>query len=221
MHEPSWSNFRGHDHLHSWLSVPLIASGHYLGLLSIGHTHANRFTPDHLRRAELLAIPAAAAIQNSRLYERAAICGEELEKRVKDLRQTQAALVESEEERRVSEEKFQKVFRSSPVPFSITTAAEGRFVDVNTAFEQRYGYSRRELLGRTTHELRMWEDPQDRALMLAQLERGPVRNVKTRLRTKSGDIKITVYSADKVDYDGRPCILAASADVLEHQRSSN
>src|ERR1700730_11513436 len=175
--EESWPTFEGHAHLRSWLSVPLVASERYLGFLSVGHTEPNRFTQDHVRRAELLAIPAAAAIQNSRFYERAEIYGEELERRIEDLRQAQAALLQSEEGRRSSEEKFQKVFRSSPIPFSITTLAEGRFLDVNAAFEHRYGYSRAEGLGRTVHELRMWEDPSDRALMVTQLQRGPIRSV--------------------------------------------
>jgi PAS domain S-box-containing protein len=203
------------------LSVPLVAAGQYLGFLSVGHVEPNRFTQDHLRRAELLAIPAAAAIQNSRLYERAAIYGEELERRVKDLRQAQTALLQSEEGRRISEEKFQKVFRASPIPFSITTFAEGRFVDVNAAFERRYGYSRKEVLGHTAHELRIWEDPQDRALMIAQLQRGPVRNVITRLRTKSGEIKTSFYSADRVQIENEACILAVSEDVPENTRPSN
>jgi PAS domain S-box-containing protein len=38
---------------------------------------------------------------------------------------------------------------------SITALKEGRFVDVNAAFERRYGYSREELLGRTVHDLGM------------------------------------------------------------------
>ncbi len=220
--EESWQTFDGHAHLHSWLSVPLVASGQYLGFLSVGHTEPNSFTQDHLRRAELLAIPTAAAIQNSRLYERAAIYGEQLEKRIGDLRQAHAALVQSEEGRRVSEDKFQKVFRSSPVPFSITTVAEGRFLDVNAAFELRYGYSRAEVLGRTVHELRIWEDPSDRKLMIAQLQRGPIRNVITRLRTKSGEIKTTAYSADKIQFEGQTCVLAVSEDLPEYeQRSSN
>lgn len=217
----SWSTFEGHAHFRSWLSVPLIASGQYLGFLSVSHTEPNRFTQDHLRRAELLAIPAAAAIQNSRLYERAAIYGEELERQGKDLRQIQAALLESEEGRRISEEKFQRVFSSSPIPFSITTLAEGRFLDVNAAFEQRYGYSRKEVLGHTVNELRIWEDPKDRAFMIAQLQRGPVRNVITRLRTKSGAIRITAYSADKVQFGGQICVLAVSEDLPENKPLSN
>jgi PAS domain S-box-containing protein len=219
--EESWSTFEAHADLHSWLSVPLVASGQYLGFLSVGHTEANRFTEDHLRRAELLAIPAAVAIQNSRLYERAAIYGEELERRVKDLCQTQAALMQSEEARRISEERFQKAFRSSPIPFSITTVGEGRFLDVNAAFEQCYGYSRKEVLGHTVHELRIWEDPADRVLMVAQLQRGPIRSVITRLRTKSGEIKITAYSADKIQFDGQTCVLAVSESLPENDRLNN
>ena len=168
-----------------------------------------------------MAIPAAAAIQNSRLYERAAIYGEELEKRIEDLRRAQAALVQSEEGRRLLEDRFQKVFRSSPVPFSITTVADGRFVDLNAAFECRYGYSRAEVLGRTVHELRIWEDPSDRALLVAQLQRGPIRNVVTRLRTKSGQIKTTTYSADKIQFDGQTCILAVSEDLPNPERHAS
>lgn len=220
--EKEWPSFKGHTNIRSWLCVPLVASKQTLGLLSVGHTQPNTFTQDHLRRTELLAIPAAAAIQNSRLYERAEIYGSELQRRLTDLRQTERALEQSEEGRRVSEDKFQKVFRSSPIPFSITTVNEGRFVDVNAAFERRYGYSRAEVLGRTVGELGIWEDPKDRALMIAQLQqRGPIRNAITRLRTKSGEIKTTAYSADKIQFDGQSCILAVSEDLPGDDKSFN
>jgi PAS domain S-box-containing protein len=221
-HEKEWPSFKGHASIRSWLSVPLVASKQTLGLLSVGHTQPNTLTRDHLRRTELLAIPAAAAIQNSRLYERAEIYASELQRRLTDLRHTEKALEHSEDERRMSEDKFQKVFRSSPIPFSITTLNEGRFVDVNAAFERRYGYSRAEVIGRTVGELGIWENPKDRALMIAQLQqRGPIRNVITRLRTKSGEIKTTAYSADKIQFDGQSCILAVSEDLPDNDKYLN
>ncbi len=220
--EKEWPSFKGHTDIRSWLCVPLVASQQTLGLLSVGHTQPNTFTQDHLRRTQLLAIPAAAAIQNSRLYERAEIFGSELQRRLTDLRQTEKALEQSEEGRRVSEDKFQKVFRSSPIPFSITTVNEGRFVDVNTAFERRYGYSRAEVIGRTVSELRIWEDPKDRVLMIAQLQQqGPIRNIITRLRTKSGEVKTTAYSADKIQFDGQSCVLAVSEDLPNDDKRLN
>lgn len=226
--EKDWRTFNGHAHLRSWLSVPLKASDEYLGFLSIGHTDPNRYTPDHLRRAELLSIPAAAAIQNARLYSTADLYASELQKRLVDLQEAETALAETalaevHEKPGASSDKFEKVFRSSPSPFSITTLREGRFVDVNAAFERRYGYSRSEVLGRTVHELHMWCDPADRMFMTEQLRQGvAVRNKITWLRMKSGEIKLTVYSADRIHFNGQPCVLAVSEDLPEFdQRKAN
>jgi PAS domain S-box-containing protein len=213
--EPDWASFTGHRELRSWLSVPLVAAEQYLGFLSVGHSEPNYLTPEHLRRAQLLAIPAAVAIQNARLFATADIYGSELEKRLADLQAVERALNQSESERRVSEEKFQKIFHASPISFSITTFEEGRFLEVNAAFERRYGYSRQELIGNTAHELRLWSDQQDRALLLSQLRQGrPARQIITRLRAKSGEIKLTAYSADRIQFDGQNCIFAVSEDLL-------
>ncbi|HEV2398765.1 MAG TPA: PAS domain S-box protein [Candidatus Sulfotelmatobacter sp.] len=215
-----WESFPGHKRFRSWLCVPLLASDDFLGFLSVGHIEPNKFTEDHLRRAELLAIPAAVAIQNARLYSTAEIYGSELEKRLADLGSAQRALDESEQGRRVSEEKFEKIFYSSPIAFSITTLEEGRFLEINQAFEVRYGYTRREILGHTVHELRMWEDPGDRRLLVAQLKRsGPIRNVVTRLRAKCGEVKLTAFSADRIQFDGQSCILAVSGDVHQDPKT--
>ena len=218
-HEPDWHTFTGHTHLRSWLCVPLVASQHTLGLLSVGHNQPDSFTREDLRRAQLLAIPAAVAIQNSRLYECASIYGSELEKRIHDLHAAKKALEQSEESRKISEDKFQKVFRSSPVAFSITTVSEGRFLDVNTAFEKRYGYSRADLIGHTVHELRIWQNPEDRTLMIGQLQKdGPIRSVVAPLRTKSGEIKITTVCADRIQFDGQACLLATSEDLPQYKQ---
>ena len=214
--EEDWQAFKGHTHLRSWLSVPLKACDEYLGFLSIGHTDPNRYTADHLRRAELLSIPAAAAIQNARLYSTADMYASELQKRLVDLQEAETALAEVQGDRLSSMDKFEKVFRSSPIPFTTTTLREGRFVDVNAAFERRYGYSREEVLGRTVHELHIWCDSADRMFMTEQLRQGvAVRNKITWLRTKSGEVKLTAYSADRIHFDGPPCVLEVSEDLPE------
>ncbi|MBS1852787.1 MAG: PAS domain S-box protein [Acidobacteria bacterium] len=90
--ESQWVPFKDHADLRSWICVPLIAADRLVGLLSMGHTEPNALSEGHVRIAELLAIPAAAAIQNARLYERAEIYAEELERRLSDLREAQTAL---------------------------------------------------------------------------------------------------------------------------------
>jgi PAS domain S-box-containing protein len=90
--DPEWRALEGASQLCSWLGVPLIASHQTLGILSVGHSEPNCFTPEHLRLTKSLAVPAAAAIQNARLYECAKIYGSELEKRTVDLQEAQSAL---------------------------------------------------------------------------------------------------------------------------------
>jgi PAS domain S-box-containing protein len=92
--ETGWAAFKGFSHLRSWLCVPLVASQQVLGLLSLGDTHTQAFTQEHLRLAKSLAIPAAVAIQNARLYEQAEIFRAELELRLADLEQAQKELRE-------------------------------------------------------------------------------------------------------------------------------
>jgi PAS domain S-box-containing protein len=97
--EQEWRALRGSGQLRSWLCVPLVASCRTLGLLSLGHPAPGNFTREHLRLAKSVAIPAAAAIQNARLYECAKIYGAELEKRTSDLQEAQSALQRFKSER--------------------------------------------------------------------------------------------------------------------------
>jgi PAS domain S-box-containing protein len=92
--EAGWTAFKGFSHLRSWLCVPLIASQQVLGLLSLGDSQPHAFTQEHLRLAKSLAIPAAVAIQNARLYEQAEIFRGELEQRLVDLEQAEKVLRE-------------------------------------------------------------------------------------------------------------------------------
>lgn len=214
--ESEWFDFKGYAHMRSWLCVPLVASQQVLGLLSLGDARPCFFTTEHLRLAKSLAIPAAVAIQNARLYERAEIYGFELEQRLADLAHTEHALQQAEEDRALSDDKFVKVFRSSPIAFSIATVAEGRFLDVNQAFECRYGYSRQELVGRTLFETGIWNNSEERLQMLDEVRKqGRVRNCVTRFRTRSGALLDTTYSADIIELDGQQCLLSVSEDVPE------
>jgi PAS domain S-box-containing protein len=212
--EHKWQSFKGYSQMRSWLCVPLIASQRVLGLLSLGDTRAQAFSQEHLRLAKSLAIPAAVAIQNARLYERAEIYAAELEQRLGDLEQAQNALRQAEQSRELSEEKFTKVFRSSPIAFSITTVNDGRFIDVSEAFERRYGYARRELLGRTVFDIGIWEDPGERHQMLDEIRKhGRVRNRITPFRKRSGEPIDTFYSAEIISIEGCDCVLAVSEDL--------
>ncbi|HEY7545976.1 MAG TPA: PAS domain S-box protein, partial [Blastocatellia bacterium] len=93
----------------------------------------------------------------------------------------------AEEAMRASEERFAKAFRASPVPMSIVTYKEGRYIDVNESFLRNSGYAREEIIGRTTTEIGIYADPQERDRLRQMLEQqGSIHNVEVRRRVKSG-----------------------------------
>ena len=63
---------------------------------------------------------------------------------------------------RESEDKFSKAFQAVPALLSISSLADGRYIEVNEGFERTLGYRRDEVIGRTAPELGIWEDPHDR-----------------------------------------------------------
>jgi PAS domain S-box-containing protein len=71
--ESDWRETRALANIRCWMAVPLVVADSVLGLLSIGKTRPRAFTAEHFRLAKSLAIPAAVAIQNARLYEWAEI----------------------------------------------------------------------------------------------------------------------------------------------------
>jgi PAS domain S-box-containing protein len=90
-----WTKARIFTDARCWMGIPLVASEQILGILSIAAAAPHSFTPEHLRMAKSLAIPAAVGIQNARTHERAAIYASELEIQLKALQETRKALQET------------------------------------------------------------------------------------------------------------------------------
>jgi PAS domain S-box-containing protein len=116
---------------------------------------------------------------------------------------------------------FLKAFRSSPVAMAITTLAEGRYLDVNDAFQAMAGYARDDVLGRTSIELGWWADAADRARAISQLQaHGILRDLGIRFVTKSGERRVALLSAETIEVEGTPCVLSWIQDITERTRLS-
>jgi PAS domain S-box-containing protein len=115
-----------------------------------------------------------------------------------------------------AEERFEIAFRSSPLPMTISTLSEGRFLDVNKAFLAMTGFAREDILGRTGAELALWERPEHRrALAEILAEPNQVFSVLTTLRTRSGAVRQLELSAARIELADIPCALIVSRDVTE------
>ena len=125
----------------------------------------------------------------------------------------------NQESLRQPEERFATAFRSSPLATTISTRAEGRYVDVNDAFLQMLNYERSQVIGRTAADLNFWADSEDRCTLLRQLgESGMVKGLHARIKTSSGEIREANISAELVELDGYTCVLAITQDTTGTKR---
>jgi two-component system, cell cycle sensor histidine kinase and response regulator CckA len=124
-----------------------------------------------------------------------------------------------EEELRKAEERFGKAFRSNPLAVSISTKAEGRYLDVNDAFLKILGYTRGDVIGSTPSGLSFWAQPAQREQMLKLLEEnGHVRELRTQYKTSTGELREAEVSAEQIELEGQPCVLAITRDITETLR---
>ncbi|MFP2934659.1 PAS domain S-box protein, partial [Pyxidicoccus sp. 3LG] len=108
----------------------------------------------------------------------------------------------------------------SPVPTSITTMTDGRVVAANDAYFQAFGYSREEVIGRTTVDLRLWERPFDRSQVVERLKRhGSVRGVDAQYHTRQGELRHTLLFMGLVPYAGTPHIISFFPDITPLKRA--
>ena len=119
-----------------------------------------------------------------------------------------------------SQQHFQTLFNWTPSAVGISTVAEGRFCNVNDGFSRLTGYTREEVIGRTTLELGLWADPLERATVLREiLEQGYLHNQEGLLRTKSGEIRSLMVSVDSIQLGSTPCLIYLAHDITERKRA--
>ena len=112
--------------------------------------------------------------------------------------------------------KYHKIFLASPDSITITTFPEGRFVEVNPAFERLTSYRSYEVIGRTAIELNIWADPAERTRMISSLrEQGRVQDFKMNFRTKSGQVHVASLSAELIGLREVQYVLAVVRDITE------
>ena len=134
--------------------------------------------------------------------------------------QTQAAeRVHAEQASAESQKRFALAFRTSPYGITITRASDGQMIEVNEGFANITGYSAAECIGKTSLELGLWADAQDRARVVATLAQGsPVSGMELRFRKKNGMLVTGLLSANLLMLGDQPCILSSINDITARKR---
>jgi PAS domain S-box-containing protein len=131
-----------------------------------------------------------------------------------------ARLQQLAEAARASEERFAKAFDLSPFAITVTSLATGRLVAVNETFVRICKCPREEALGRTTLELGLWADPEERAAQFAAVAaNGQLRDREHRFQLRGGRELVGLLSAGRIEFNGEPCMLTVIADITNYKRA--
>jgi PAS domain S-box-containing protein len=126
----------------------------------------------------------------------------------------------AEEALRESEERFEKAFKASPDALVISRISDGAIIEVNERFISLSGYSRDDLIGKSTILLNLYADPTTRHHALTILkEQNRVRDLEFPMRRKSGEVRLMTFSAEPFDLRGERCWLTIGRDITENKRA--
>ena len=121
---------------------------------------------------------------------------------------------------RASEAKFSAAINGSLDFISLSRLDDGRFTLVNEAFEKMTGWSAAEAIGRTSLELGIWREPEEREELVRRLQLGEaVRGYNLHLGTRNGEIRDCVMTGVVVKIDDVDHMVAVVRDETERRRA--
>ncbi len=126
----------------------------------------------------------------------------------------------AKEDLRLSEERFSKAFNACPINMIISSMKDGRFIDVNTTFCCWSGYSRDEVLNKSSLDKKLWVEPDQRFMISEQvLSNKSVQDLEILFRKKNGEQRLGLYSAEGLIINNEPCLLCIITDITERKQS--
>lgn len=189
---------------------------------------------------ELLRMKVGAFVQLHRYYRKTIEQGKMLQKRATELEESNRrfaeadALLKHQKEKlesivgertrdlmlsniklRKTQDRFKKMFMSSPCLISIRRSSDGVYIDVNESWKQFTGYGE-EAIGKNSNLLALNLEPNDEKLLFRTNR--PLRNVKVKYLTRSNEWRDGLLSTETIDIEGDKCVLEVIVDVTEKVR---
>ena len=119
-----------------------------------------------------------------------------------------------------SEERFRQAFLTSPDSINLNRLEDGIYIDINDGFTTIMGYTREEVVGKSSLSLNIWGNPEDRKRLVDGLtKKGYVENMEAPFVGKDGKIRYGLMSARVTKISGENVIISITRDITERKQS--
>ncbi|MEI7813123.1 MAG: PAS domain S-box protein, partial [Ignavibacteria bacterium] len=122
---------------------------------------------------------------------------------------------------KLAEEKFSKVFYLNPSACGLSDMVTGKYVEVNDAFCSLFGFEKEEVTGKTSWELGILTREAITAVIQKADDAGRIINIKADLRTKNGDVRHVLLSAETIHLQDRILRYTVVHDITELKRAQD
>jgi PAS domain S-box-containing protein len=118
------------------------------------------------------------------------------------------------------QQRFERLFRNNPSLMALSMLPERKFIDVNDSFARTIGYSRKEILGKTSHELNFFVDSDYYRYLSNEIAKnGTVRDQEVHLRCKDGSTRIALFSGEVIRGPSFDYFLSVLVDITEIKKA--
>ncbi|MFH1981568.1 MAG: PAS domain S-box protein [Pseudomonadota bacterium] len=129
--------------------------------------------------------------------------------------------IQAESALRESESKFRNFFDRNPTWMTVSRLSDGLYLEVNEAFCKTTGYTREEVIGRTSTSFGLWPDPTRRDELTAYARiNGDFFAQPVSLSMKNGSIREFLWSAERIAFQGKDCLINTQVDVTEERKNA-
>ena len=209
---------KGINEAHSLMCAPLKSKGKTIGIFNISSNEPHSYLAEDLNLLQSIAAQTATALTNAQFFEQLRVYSEELENKNMQLQKEIIQRKQSEKALMASEEKYRLHFENVlDVIYSVD--ADFKIVTMSPSVEKIVGYAPEELIGRPFPELNLLtEDSLKRALAdtMRSLGGEKIDSAEYEFIAKDGSIKTGEVSSAPLFIKGKiVSIFSVARDITE------
>jgi PAS domain S-box-containing protein len=117
-----------------------------------------------------------------------------------------------------SEDRLFKIFHSSPSAIIVSRISDGMFMDMNQAACKIYGYTREEIIGRTSLELDIIDPEERKKLIDALTTYGSLQDCEVIVKSRNQGDRYVLFSMEILTIENELCMLTSMIDISDRKR---